>query len=62
MFVHSSLDPDVSWKVVVKEIIQHRKQVLQNWKERKCGVRDHQPDNAGVLIAAGYSSQILFSW
>ena len=53
---------DVHWKVVVKEIIEHRKQVLQNWKERKCGVRDHQPDSAGVLTAVSYSEQTLLSW
>lgn len=58
----SRLNLEVCWRVVVKEIVEHKKEIFQNWKERKCGVKDHQPDNAGVLIAASYSEQTMLSW
>ena len=53
---------DAHWKTVVKDIVVGNKKVLQNWKERKCGLLDYQPDNAGVLITAAFSQSTLISW
>lgn len=36
--------------------------VFHNWKERKCGVRDYQPDSAGVLVEANFADNTLISW
>ncbi len=38
------------------------KSVFQNWKERKCELWDHQPDNAGVLLSAHHSDDTLITW
>lgn len=34
----------------------------RNWKERVCGLSDHQPDNAGVLCAVDICQQCVLAW
>ena len=53
---------DVDWKRVVKEIVLQRRKVLRNWKERICGLSDHQPDSCGVLCAVDYCSNLVLAW
>ena len=59
--VYSAQDR-VCWKVRVREAVLERRQVERNWKERVCGISDHQPDNAGVLCAVASCQQTILAW
>ena len=52
----------VCWKMRVRDAVLERRQVERNWKERVCGISDHQPDNTGVLCAVDSCQQYLLAW
>ena len=55
-------EAQVQWKCVVQELVMRERQVESNWKERLCGLSDHQPDDCRVLCCVSYCEGAIFSW
>ncbi len=49
-------------KSAVQDLVLRRRQMKMNWKERICGLSEHQPDDARVLCCLSYSEGHVFSW
>ena len=47
---------------MVRNLILQRRQVECNWKERICGLSDHQPDSCGVLCSVDYYNDTILMW